>query len=433
VILKEEGYMADLIAQRQTAAKNSMGAEGYFEHLITGGALTDDEAVSIQERLFSLLARQTGRFTMGDSSSVRTETAEALLRSVCFTLGVCLKDADGERQALERLKAQSIDSLFGMGQEEVKRLVQRGRIMLQALQERRICTRNRAYNDTVNALPEFFRRYDMLFLAHEIPCDIDYQLFLPVGDLGGIEYMLEYMRHLAAENAFCLGFPPGYIERLLHGMIRDADELLINIFEPVFNNAVGLRLLHADIRALDITPAMRERLAGNLKRLSPDALPNRIAQAADSVCEELHMESPEVRAYIREAGDRLADRLARQLGTGGLEGIFVTFRDADALPAGERFADGKRMDDEALRELIEEMRGLRYTTDKVAMVKMHIRSVADLTEVLGECFEDGEYDAVFRLLEDAELQELVKRICDKKGEDLGDRSENALFDYLRRT
>ena len=48
--------------------------------------LTGEEALAYQTRLWQLLARQAERYTMGESSSLRRETAQALLETVGLSL-----------------------------------------------------------------------------------------------------------------------------------------------------------------------------------------------------------------------------------------------------------------------------------------------------------------------------------------------------------
>ena len=46
----------------------------------------------IRYECLALLAEKTRHFTAGDSSSIPTDTAKELLRSMYFTIGLCLKD-----------------------------------------------------------------------------------------------------------------------------------------------------------------------------------------------------------------------------------------------------------------------------------------------------------------------------------------------------
>lgn len=50
-------------------------------------------------------------------------------------------------------------------------------------------------------MAQFFKRYDLWFFAHDIPCAIDYILDAPISeDLQGIDYIIAYLKALIAEG-----------------------------------------------------------------------------------------------------------------------------------------------------------------------------------------------------------------------------------------
>ena len=54
------------------------------------------------------------------------------------------------------------------------------------------------------------------------------------------------------------------------------------------------------------------------------------------------------------------------------------------------------MDNEKLRDLINEIKSCRFVSDKVAMVKQEVKSIGDLVEVLNICFWEEEAVALFK-------------------------------------
>ena len=75
-----------------------------------GLSLTIQDWEELQAKLVALLARQVRNYTQGESDSVPVETAQALLDSICFTLGLDLEDP-GERgkELLARDLAKKIE------------------------------------------------------------------------------------------------------------------------------------------------------------------------------------------------------------------------------------------------------------------------------------------------------------------------------------
>jgi hypothetical protein len=74
------------------------------------------------------------------------------------------------------------------------------------------------------------------------------------------------------------------------------------------------------------------------------------------------------------------------------------------------------MEDYKLRNLIERIENTDRIADKVKLILQEVRSTTDLIELLEECFYDGDYEEVFGLLGEAELNMLEKRILYDAGE-----------------
>ena len=162
--------------------------------------LTQAEQQALQAKLFALLARQVRNYTKGESDSVPVETAQALLDSICFTLGLDLEDP-GERG--RELLARDLAKELTSRRERLRGEMVRGNILWVSLCRALPPVKNRAMQDTLRSIGGFWRRYDFVYLAQEIPCDIDYQLALPVPErMQGVRYVKEYLRRLSIENHF---------------------------------------------------------------------------------------------------------------------------------------------------------------------------------------------------------------------------------------
>ena len=400
------------------------------------GLMSAQQNADLQSQLWGLLKRQTERYTMGDSSSVPVERAQDLLASIYYSIGIELQETEDELPPLERLLNHSLSGLFQSGQQIIRQKVEKGKQLLKGLQQSCIDIDNISYYDTVyKALPLFFRQYDSSFFAHETPCDIDYQLCMPVGSKRGIVYILEYMRRLKMENIFCSRFDIERMRRLLQGYCPDYKEQLINLFEPVFYNAIGLVILGIDIVVLDMTERDKRFLFDLLQKLSGFERKNRIYNAVKNICDSLSMEDMAIRSYLYAISNQFCVRLDEQLKTGDLGDLFISFPDEDGHMPLIHYSDGMPMPDEGLRQLLEEIQSCRYLSDKLLMVKENVHSLRDLIEILRECFWDEEYTRVFASLQDMELTALLKHLQDIKGDDLpvkelNEEWENRFLDYL---
>lgn len=301
------------------------------------GELTYEEIIGIQGRLWELLGTQTKRYTKGDSSSVRVETAEELLRSICFTIGLLLKsggDTGGANAPYDMsilLECDDMEALLKEGQKKLRRLVEIGKLLLIKAKEGILPIENISYHETIISIEGFFRKYDIMFFAHEIPCSIDYQLCHAVPDeLQGIKYINEYLRRIILENRFCSRFDSEKIIRLLEAYCVDYRELLINIYEPVAVNALGIALAYDDVAysavaGLNVTEKDRIRLLKLFHRWDDRELMQNLRQAAIKVSKAIRVSGASDIDYLIAMAESLCPRIRAVLPTEKLDGIFISF------------------------------------------------------------------------------------------------------------
>ena len=144
---------------------------------------------ALSEKLLALLTRQTRLYTSGESSSIPWETARERMASILYTLR--LDGAEpGERG--RQLAEANLEEELLRGQKRIRRKMQFARRLWQRLAASGAAGESRALGETLLGIGEFWRRYDWRFAAHEIPCNIDYPLALPVPEnLQGADYLTE--------------------------------------------------------------------------------------------------------------------------------------------------------------------------------------------------------------------------------------------------
>ena len=286
----------------------------------SGQPLTPEEQLSFQIWMWRLLVRQTALYTMGDSTSVPQKTAEELLQSLLYTLGAEESAPDQIRELLaadpEAAYARGVRALEKKSA-EVKALWEQVCLSLPNLE-------NQSLHDTLSSLKGLWKRYDHRYFAHQIPADIDYQLSCPVPEtLQGMDYVNEYLRRLLAENRFLCRFAPDRAVRVLRSSCPDYRGLLINLFEPVAVNAMGLALMGRDPLALEITDADREAI---LMKLGPRP-GTALAAAVRHLCETLEIRDPEERRCLVRLAASLPPRMQAAQERGDLSAIFLSLAD----------------------------------------------------------------------------------------------------------
>ena len=167
--------------------------------------------------------------------------------------------------------------------------------------------------ETVTGIGTFFHAYDPYFFAAEVPCDIDYQLAHPVPDsLVGVAWLRDYLDRLLTEDTILRRFPPEAVRRVLASSSPDHRELLVNLYEPAADAALGVTMTEGSLTALliPLTPAGR-RLA--------------LERAGETLARRLELPAGAA-AYLRETALALAPRLDAVLDSGGdWQAVFPAF------------------------------------------------------------------------------------------------------------
>lgn len=260
----------------------------------------------ITEALCSLLSAQCKSFTGGQSSSLSVETVEALLSSICFSLS-CFANKYGQNALLEIPLEKALEG----ARDILKKRIQLCKTLYLTLLRLPFQPDNVSYRDTVNGMENFFKKYDYYFFADQIPCDIDYQLCLPVSEnLWGVEFLTEYIKRLICEGRFCGAFQRYEITALLANFGSRNDELLINVFTPVLSNALGRVLLGNDISTLEVTPDGIEKLFSMFAGLKyEEALPI-VDKASKLLCSRVGFSGYNAE-YVTESARTLIPRICR--------------------------------------------------------------------------------------------------------------------------
>lgn len=391
--------------------------------------ISEEDKMLIEFKIWNFLGKHTERYTMGDSTSVPIEIAEELLNSICFSLGLELREL---MNAKELLMEEDISDLLKASWSKIASLMESGKKLLEEVRKSSSNIENISYKDTLNEIDKFFKKYDYRFFAHKIDCSIDYQLSNAISEkLQGIEYINEYLKALLIENQFCICFDKDNIIYILNSYCSDYKELLINIFEPILTNAIGLDILGVDILTLEISALQRETLLGIFRNLSKTEILVKLESSSKNVCDILGIVDNEKIEYIQKTAVNIYPRIEVGLSTGNIDNIFLSFKYEEELKESE-FIDNDTMDNERLRNLINEINDCRFISDKIAMVKEEVNSLSDLVEVLNLCFWEDEALELFKTLSKEELY-IIKHYLDNKYEAYSSDSEWEIkfMNYIR--
>ncbi len=403
------------IEKQHIIESHNLSGEFYFNSILqeayTCGLINESDLENIQLQCIGLLSYKSERYNTGESSSIRVETAESIMKSILYSIGVYLKSFLDPDYAVKELKAVKISELYEGGRELVNTRFQAAKRIYSMVKKNKLDTLNHSYNLTLSeeGIGIFFKSYNLEYEAHDSPASIDYQLCNPVNDLVGIEFIQKYLENICLENEFCTNFAAENIHHLLNGYDRGYADLLINIFEHVLTTALGCSLANRNIRELNILPEDIRFLYEKLLKYDNHTLMLNIYKATKDIFEELRITNLSLQKYIGSSLSKVTTSIENGLKLNTLSKVFITPINPDLEPK-IHFESSAKMPDEEYRGLIEELLICRYSYDKLELIKEKVKSFDDLEDILLDAqLEEEEFILLFNTLKDVEIAAMITR------------------------
>ena len=426
------------IEKRHIINSQYLSGEFYFNSILqeaqSCGLLNASDMEKIQLQCINLLAYKTKKYTDGESSSVRTEIAECFLKSNFYTIGLYLKSLPNPDIAVDVLKKENISEIYEKGRKLLYEKFKEAKNSFNSVQRNKLKTINYLYQSTLgeNGIIDFFKSYNKEYRAHEVPVMADYQLFNPVKDLTGVEFIQQYLENLFLENEFCGYFKPESIHYLLYGYDKKYSDLPLNIFEIVLTEALGCSIAERNINELNLTDEDINFLNNKLQKGDFSALFSTLNNAMKHIFEVFCLRNPSLRAYIESSLPEIAAKIETALKLNTLNKVFITPKNPDTEPK-IYYESADKMDDKKYRKLIEELIECRFSSDKFKLIKDKVQALDDIEELLFDAhLNETEIYQLFDTLEEAEIAIMVKRhpfVSDLQTVDLSE-TEQGMRIYL---
>ncbi|WP_054742805.1 DUF6179 domain-containing protein [Cellulosilyticum ruminicola] len=379
----------------------------YIEEAARVGLLTPLDVTNLQLSLVKLLERQIQRYTRFESSSVKVETAEGLMRSILYALDVRLKQLKGEiEEGVTLLKEKTLETLFIEGFNLINEKFNKCKTYFQKVKETRLKVDNYAYNDTMEyAFTEFFGFYEAEFSYQSPMPDIDYPLCIDDMQEENTDYIYMYLKKLYHENLFCNSFPVAEIQTLLDSSHPHQSEMLINIFEYVLINAIGRQLANKDLKHLELSEGDCQSLQMQFEtQLDIQML---VEEAVNEIIKSLHVVGF-LKHYMLEALPPIVKRIKANVENDTLNQIFIPFKLGTKVEK-VHFTDGESLEDERFKKMIEAVCSSQLVVEKLMIFKENVHSLKDTIDFLeAECLFGKEYRALYKSLSLPEISLLLK-------------------------
>lgn len=409
----------NMVKKYSFSIDNNLSAEYFLKDILVTcyekNLLNDKILSRISYERLEVLKVQLKYYTKDESSSVMVEVAESLMQCIDYTIGIYLKTFNNIELIIEELKNTSLFDMLKMGQDLIKKKTMESKKLLDYIHKNKLKVDNYSYNDTIDyGIPLFFKEYEDFFAAHETPGSIDYQLYMDNMNYIGTEYISNYLEALSLENEFCYNFDICEINELLKGYDKKCEVLLINIFELVLSNSLGLIICGKSLKNLNINSIDREMIKNKLGNLSFEELQETLLKYARGCCEILDIKNKALVNYIRKSTLKITTLINNSIKLNKLETVFLSFNENnDSNNEFIEYIDGKKLSDSVFRKLSEKIRECSLVQDKIALIKNNIKSLEDLTDMLdAECLFENEYIMYFKSLSQMEIILLSKYISD---------------------
>ncbi|MEG2119604.1 MAG: DUF6179 domain-containing protein [Pseudoflavonifractor sp.] len=155
--------------------------------------LTPQQDEDIQTQLMARLARQAELYTMGESSSIPTETAQELLDSILYTLELALTEGGVSATALPN---GGVERAFLQGQTLLEGKLDAAKQLFLEKRRSNVLLDDPLYRAALREdLPKFFHDYDWRYFAQHTPILPEHLLKEPLGALRGISYVLCFLQN----------------------------------------------------------------------------------------------------------------------------------------------------------------------------------------------------------------------------------------------
>lgn len=220
---------------------NAGGAEMNGRHAKGGihGSSLDDRATAN----FAYLYRKLIRLYANGSGSVTRAEAAQLLESLSFVLELGTDGPGADAAAIAELGESNPDELLRRKQTKIATRVDRALETWRLVCKTMPPLRNISLRDTLASIGGIKSRYDTYFAAHEVPCDIQYQLSVPADEsLRGIDYVQAWLNQLLRETQYIAQFAPESCTKVLEQSCPDHKGLHVNLFDLLAQHESELEL-----------------------------------------------------------------------------------------------------------------------------------------------------------------------------------------------
>lgn len=189
------------------------------------------------EELVPIVGKLAARYAAGESTSLTYERAEQLMEAVLYCIHELEQCGGGVAVCPKELSAQCA---YEMGAACVEKKVKRSLALYHEILADFRDYGNECLHDTfLGGLPEFFRRYDILFEPQNTILTLDYPVLRDLPGDEGVDRIYEFIACVRVEQEFLGAFPEAHVRRRMLRYDSRYKNGIVNLCEIVFLAVAG--------------------------------------------------------------------------------------------------------------------------------------------------------------------------------------------------
>jgi len=254
-----------------------------MEEAVRAEILTPDDIVSLQGSVMAALEKAINLYTSEQSTSIMTETAQDLLKSIVTCIDEYLVAQNSHEKALGILTTTDATELYLFGYRQLKSLLLESISLMVKVKKTRLDINNGAYEKTIETyIPQFIKSYDAHYDALSTISHF-YPLASPIPKSGStINALILYLNGLLEENKFCAEIQGTkllyneYKEQHMQTAVFQGD----NIYAITLHNAIFAILSGRKPGSLRVDVEDCQKIFKAMSNLPMEAIATKLAEAA---------------------------------------------------------------------------------------------------------------------------------------------------------
>lgn len=377
------------------------------------GLISDVEIRIFKQHLYLMLGCQSDRYMEGRSSSIPKDTAQQLLESILYVIGMALQQKKDVSVALQKLMTSDLSALYEQGLTVIRKKMNLVRTIQKSILNNLAVTVNGYYQSTIEAgINAFFDLYSPQYGAHLIHITADYPTMAPRPSSAGIQFMEEYLKAVQIENEFMKRADPSDLHHIMLAVNERYATVPLNLCQPVLLSALGRVLCEKDPKGFVLCEVDVRRLE---TMFSTDTENNTqlLNQAMDRLISAFHIRTKES-PYFKALIPSFAKQISQAVEDHTLHRMFV-------VPAKEpehvsvTLSYGNRMSDEKYSELSHFLKWCEDPKEKVEKVKENLKCLSDLLDLLDdELLNQDECNSLIAQMDASAKQMLSSYVSQKE-------------------